>query len=230
MAQGIGGILGSLGSTIGSGAGSILSKIGGASPGQDVMGVLAGLGTGYDIYSAIQNQEARNQLKSLSNPANEAKDVAQLTQPLNQGLVNNVTNQVQGNLEQAGLSQSPALTTQAVSQALAPYYEENQSQALQEYQQQLQALQASMGGGGINVSPLWAALFGSSKSSSPLYPPVTILNQPQPAAPPSVLTPPGTTGAPPNTTPDILQLLNMFNLGTAGSASSPLSLVGLGSW
>lgn len=104
---------------------------------------LAGAGT--NIYSGVQNiqnqqrlQSAQNYVTSLTtNPTKMAAATAAYTQPLSAGLTSDVSNLVQGNLAERGLGSSPAAYTSALTQAISPYVQQNQSTALQALMQSL---------------------------------------------------------------------------------------------
>lgn len=66
----------------------------------------------------------------LKDPAKLQALVAKLQQPLNNGLTQAVGNQVQGNMAERGLSQAPGIFAASESQALAPFYLQNQNAAL----------------------------------------------------------------------------------------------------
>ena len=101
-------------------------------------------------------QNAINQQKQLqaliSDPQAYAAKIAQLQQPLSQGLQKGVANEVQGYLGERGLSLSPAISEQILAQALGPYQ-------LQEQQLAQSAFLAPYGLGGnatnaaVNASP-----------------------------------------------------------------------------
>jgi hypothetical protein len=98
---------------------------------------LAGLGSaGAGLYGNIsadqQRQQALNQAKANANlsPAQLAQMVSGATAPLNANLVSAITQRVNANQAEMGLSQAPGLTAQAVAQGLAPYEQENQQTAL----------------------------------------------------------------------------------------------------
>jgi len=83
------------------------------------------------IQGSKENSYQNKILSLLNNPAALAQLASKLQQPLNSGLTQNVTNQVQGNLAERGLSQAPGIFAASESQALAPYYQQNQNTALQ---------------------------------------------------------------------------------------------------
>ncbi len=102
---------------------------------------LATLGaTGAGLYGNISaEQQRQNELNILKkqqaaaevSPTQLAQQVSAATQPLNRGLVQDVTNNVSGTLAEQGLSQAPGIQATALSQALAPYQQQNQATALQ---------------------------------------------------------------------------------------------------
>jgi hypothetical protein len=107
---------------------------------------IAGLaGTGANIYSGIQNmQQAKQQAAAqqyvanlTQNPQKMAAAAAQYTQPLSAGLTSGIGNLVQGQLAERGLGSSPAAYTQALTQAIAPYLQQNQAVGLQALMNQL---------------------------------------------------------------------------------------------
>jgi len=152
----------------------------------------------YGLYNAYQQQQYQNKLRSLSqNPAKMAQFAAGFTKPLNAGLEANVGNEAQAYLAQRGLSDSPEISQQVESQAIAPYIQQNQQAG---YQDALAAL--GLGGGAIppgqqmstSVDQLAKILAGAPPSTSsyaanlPLtmgtQPP--IIDQSNPVAPPPI--------------------------------------------
>jgi hypothetical protein len=102
--------------------------------------------TGYNLYNQYKNQQYQNLLRSYAqDPAKMNAYAAQFTQPLNAGLTTGVANQAQAYLAQRGLSDSPQISEQVESQAIAPYIQQNQQAG---YNDALQAL--NLGGGAIN--------------------------------------------------------------------------------
>jgi hypothetical protein len=99
------------------------------------------LGGGLGLFGLIGNimaqQKQNAALNKISyyqnNPAAAAKVISSLTQPLTMGLTQDVGNSVQGYLGERGLSQSPNITAEVLSQSLAPYVQQNQQQAEQEF-------------------------------------------------------------------------------------------------
>lgn len=115
----------------------LISSIGsfmGSGGGQGLTALLGLAGAGTNIYSGIQNSiqnqrvaQAQQYVQSLvQNPAKMAAAAAGYTQPLTAGLTEDISNAVQGNLAERGLGSSPAAYTQQLTQALAPYIQQNQ--------------------------------------------------------------------------------------------------------
>jgi len=106
----------------------------------------AGVGsTAYNLYNQYKNQQYQDQLRSYAqDPAKMNAYAAQFTQPLNAGLTTSVANNAQAYLAQRGLSESPQISQQVESQAIAPYVQQNQQQG---YSDAINAL--GLGGGAI---------------------------------------------------------------------------------
>jgi len=154
----IGSILGSIGSAAGSAGGSILSAVK-ANPLKALAGTLAGVGTLSNYNQQQQQDSLRNKILGQT-PASVASGISALEQPLNAGLVSNVENQAQGYLGERGLNESPAITAEVVSQALAPYYQQSQQLASNQYNNMI----GSQEYGGLwptpnNTAGLWQTLF-----------------------------------------------------------------------
>jgi hypothetical protein len=163
--------------------GSILSSI----PWGDVLKVaeigMAGAGTIGNIATEKARSDElgylKGQQKAIPDATTLSKEVAAATQPLNTGLVQGVENQVSGSLAEQGLSQAPGIQAAVLSQALAPYVQQNQQTALQLVMQRLglPLSYASTYLGGLpnnsNISPLLALLsksFGTPSPSTPTSP------------------------------------------------------------
>ena len=117
-----------------------------------ISGSTFGAGTIENILQGIQKASYQNRIMALLNdPAKLAAMAAKLQQPLNNGLIQSVGNTVQGNLAERGLSQAPGVFAATESQALAPYYQQNQNAALQSVMQLL-GLPAGSFGQPINTS------------------------------------------------------------------------------
>jgi hypothetical protein len=111
-----------------------------SSPGGKGLESLASIGaTGAGLAGNLATEHARNQelnyLKQqqaqLQDPTKLASEVAAATQPLNRSLVQSVGNQVSGTLAEQGLAEAPGIQATVLSQALAPYEQQNQQTALQ---------------------------------------------------------------------------------------------------
>lgn len=94
--------------------------------------------------------------------------VAAATKPLSSGLTSSVSNVVNANLAEQGLSQAPGIQTQNLAQALAPYQQNEQQMAMEQVFKVLglptEALRA------MNLTPqpnLAAMLAGSGSQPSP---------------------------------------------------------------
>jgi hypothetical protein len=86
-----------------------------------------------NILNMIQRGQQFDKLKSFENlsPQQLSAKVAAGTQPLNAGLVQSVTNSVQGADAERGLATSPGIFNADLAQSLAPYQQQNQNTALQ---------------------------------------------------------------------------------------------------
>lgn len=110
------------------------SPTGGANWGNILKAGVTGMGLIGDIMAQRKQNAALNRIAFYQkNPAAAAAEVRSLTAPLSMGLTENVGNQVQGYLAERGLSQSPNITAATLGEALAPYQQQNQQQALQEF-------------------------------------------------------------------------------------------------
>lgn len=78
---------------------------------------------------AVQNQQMLAEL--AKNPALLAQRIQQLTQPLSQGLVKSVGNNVQGELAERGLAMSPNIYGDVFAQSLAPFQQQEEQRALE---------------------------------------------------------------------------------------------------
>lgn len=117
-----------------------------------ISGSTFGAGTLENILQGIQKASYQNKIMALLNdPAKLAAMASKIQQPLNNGLTQAVGNQVQGNLAERGLSQAPGIFAASESQALAPYYQQNQDAALRSVMELL-GLPANSFGQPINNS------------------------------------------------------------------------------
>ena len=103
---------------------------------------IGAVGAGGGIWNNIQNAKYQNMLRSLAmNPAKMMAYAKGFEQPLQAGLLKGVENEAQGYAAERGLATSPQLQQSIVSQAVAPYLQQQQNQALN-------AAYASLGLGG----------------------------------------------------------------------------------
>lgn len=156
--------------------------------------------TGAGLYGNINAEQQRaaeekyvqQQQAQLANPTVLANEVAGATQPLNRGLTEALTNQVQGTLAESGLSESPGALATGITQAEAPFIQQNQQQALQLVMARL----------GLPLSYA-QTLFGGLPPQTNLAPLLALLSGKTPGA-----TPGASTGG---ASPSVQQLLNLFN-------------------
>jgi hypothetical protein len=105
-------------------------------------------GAGSSLYNTYENQQYQDKLRSYAENPNKLESYAAgFTQPPTAGLVQGVENQAQGYAAERGLATSPAAEQQIVSQAIAPYIQQNQQLGLGT------ALQALGLGGGASPNP-----------------------------------------------------------------------------
>lgn len=78
-------------------------------------------------------QHSKDVAALIANPALMSAKIAALKQPLSQGLVQSVGNTTQAELGERGLGTSPQIATAVESQALAPFEQKSQDQAIQEF-------------------------------------------------------------------------------------------------
>jgi hypothetical protein len=101
-----------------------------------ITGGTAAAGSVGNIMEEQKKMAYQNYINNLmKNPGQLAAMISKLQQPLNQGLTQAVGNQVQGNMAERGLSQAPGTFAATESQALAPYYQQNQNAAMQSLMQ-----------------------------------------------------------------------------------------------
>jgi hypothetical protein len=113
---------------------NILSSIGGAG------GIVKGLGAITSIAGMINQFSLANKEKSAldrsiyysKHPEAINSLVKQFDKPLETGLVKGTENIVNASLAEQGLSQAPGIQTQVLSQALAPYQQNEQQMAITE--------------------------------------------------------------------------------------------------
>ena len=130
---------GSLGQLGQAGAGGVGATAQGSLPGwaNILLPSLFGVGTAGNIIGDVQKMKEQSWLSNYQkqlagmSPQQLSSMVNQATQPLSQGLTQNVGNSVQASLAQRGLAQAPGIYAGELSQSLAPYYQQNQQLALQ---------------------------------------------------------------------------------------------------
>jgi hypothetical protein len=165
----------------------LLSNVGNffGSPGGKGLTSLAEIGaTGAGLIGNIsaerQRQQELDKLKkseaALADPNALAAQVRSATQPLNAGLVQSIENQVSGTLAEQGLSEAPGIQATAVSQALAPFQQQNQATALQLVLTRLglpiELAKTILAGlpSNVNLAPLLALLQKGTGTSAPATP------------------------------------------------------------
>jgi hypothetical protein len=143
------------------------------------LGEIAGLGaTGAGLAGNLaaehQRSIAAKQAQANANltPEQLAEQVKSATQPLNAGLVQAITGNVNANMAEQGLSQAPGLQATEIAQALAGPEQMNQQTALALVLKKLglPAEFASTIPPNSNLAPLLAMLFkGGSPTATPLW-------------------------------------------------------------
>lgn len=133
-----------------------------------LVGGLLGGGEVGNILESVKQAKLQNQMGDYvkyvlgltKNPAQISKLATAEAAPLSQALTQTVTNQVQGDMAERGLSQAPGIFAGSESQALAPFVQQNYNTALQAVLSQLgipmQAMQVEGGSfkPAANLSPL----------------------------------------------------------------------------
>ena len=129
-------------------------------------------GAGANLYTGIQNANNLGNYNStqqyiqnlVKNPQAMQKAAASYTQPLSAGLTDSVTNQVQAQLAERGLGGSPSALSSSLTQALAPYIQQNQSTGLNTLLQSLGVAGAAKPATlpSVNLSQLMALMKGGS--------------------------------------------------------------------
>jgi len=119
-------IFSNIGGWLGQGAG-------GSAPGwqQLLTGGMFGAGEVGNIIEEQKRAAYQNMLMNLlKNPQQLAAMAQKISQPLTAGLTQSVGNQVQGQLAERGLGQSPGIYGATLAQSLAPYQQQNYNTAL----------------------------------------------------------------------------------------------------
>jgi hypothetical protein len=99
---------------------------------QLISGGMFGAGEIGTILEQRKKMEYQNYINDLmKHPEKLAALVQKLQKPMDNALVQGVTNQVQGNMAERGLSQAPGIFAASQSQALAPFEQQNYNTTLQ---------------------------------------------------------------------------------------------------
>jgi hypothetical protein len=112
-----------------------LGKLGGGlGQGVSALGPLTSLFGMVNQFSQAQKQKALvdRSIYYSKHPEVVANLEKQYEKPLSSGLTSSISNVVNANLAEQGLSQAPGIQSQVLSQALAPYQQQEQQFALQE--------------------------------------------------------------------------------------------------
>lgn len=157
----------------------VFSNVGGTGgatvPGWEklLLGGATGMGEFGNIMAGLQKQRelsaVNNQMKMLMGmtPQQLGAKVAAATQPLSQGLVQNVGNAVQAQMGERGLAQAPGIFAATEEQALAPYEQNAQQMAMEALLRQwgMPAEYANISRGLLpgqtDVSPLFTAFLAA---------------------------------------------------------------------
>src|ERR1035441_1240986 len=119
---------------------------------QILSGGMAGAGTIGNLIEAKKKADYQNYINDLmQHPEKLAALVQKMQKPMDNALVQGVTNQVQGNMAERGLSQAPGIFAASQSQALAPYEQQNYNTALSSV---------------MNMLGMPAGTFGQSQNNS----------------------------------------------------------------
>ncbi len=139
-----------------------------------IAGPITGLlGAGSGLFNNYEQSKYQNMLRSYaSNPTKLMNYAKGFTQPLPAGLLQGVENQAQGYAAERGLATSPALQQQIVSQAIAPYIQQQQDQGLNFAMQALGlggGAQPGSGTGGLPASLEQLSKWGQPSGSTPPF-------------------------------------------------------------
>lgn len=131
------------------GSGSTFSKVAApvATLGSGIMGILGNQQAGamsnasvkqqQDVTAAqleaFRQQQALQQKYANMTPQQFAEGIGAFQRPLSAGLTSGVSNVVQANMAERGLAQAPGIFSQVMAQALAPFQQQTQQQALEAY-------------------------------------------------------------------------------------------------
>jgi hypothetical protein len=105
---------------------------------QIISGGMFGAGEIGNILEQQKKSAYQNQIMDLMNhPEKLAALVQKMQKPMDNALMQGVTNQVQGSMAERGLSQAPGIFAGSLGQQLAPYEQQNYNTALQSVMQML---------------------------------------------------------------------------------------------
>ncbi len=146
---------------------------------QTIAPILAIGTTGAGLVGNILNDRTQSQQqgvlradqKVLNSPQLFNQQVAAAQAPLSSGLVQDVTNTVDANAAASGTAQAPGIVSTELSQALAPYIQQNQQTAINEVLSRLSGSQSDAGSilstlHNTNLSPLIALLLRQNNPSA----------------------------------------------------------------
>jgi hypothetical protein len=114
--------------------GGILESLGGLQGITKGVGALTSVMGMVNQFSQAQKEKAvmDRSIYYSKHPEAVSNMVAAATKPLSSGLTSSVSNVVNANLAEQGLSQAPNIQAQVLSQALAPYQQNEQQMALEQ--------------------------------------------------------------------------------------------------
>jgi hypothetical protein len=165
-----------------------------------LLGGLAGGGEIGNLLADRQRASLLNKENAWANltPQQLAAKVSAATKPLDAGLTQAVGNTVQGQMGERGLAESPGVYSATLSQALAPYYQQNQATGLDLIMKQMgiPVAEAGLLPGMTNMGPLLALLMKSMQK------------------------PTSGAGGAPSLTPDVTSGLNTDILQNTGSTTT----------
>lgn len=151
--------------------------------------ILGGLTASGEVGNIMAGQQRSNLMNEAQKweqltPQQLSAKIAAATQPLNQGLVQGVGNTVSAQMGERGLAQAPGIFSAEESQALAPYYQQNQATALQTIlaQMGLPVEMARLLPNQTNLAPLLQLLLGSFGKGGGGLPPSLLATANMPAS------------------------------------------------
>jgi hypothetical protein len=163
---------------------SLISQMGQAGQENQYLQTMLNLNKQYQQQEGQYYNTENQALQRITNttPQQAASQINSMTQPLNQQLIDSVTNPTQAYLAERGLAQAPGIQAQAIAQGLAPYEQQNQQLASQSWQALNQLpFYAPQPGAPPGVNFPQTAGFGGIAS--------LLMNQPRPPGAPNIATP-----------------------------------------